>query len=205
LCSWKGLAPRTYTANIVSRGVPVLSHIKPNEFSASNSAILNPPAPFDISQILAGEARCVAILRRNAANTGWRAVHGAGDTYRIVTPDLVGLADTGTFPGVMTVAETVLPRAKLIRIAIHMAITLTGTTSPEAFLTLVARKVGSASELTEQRIPLPGASTTTRWDLEVDVPYSDTGYDFELTLTAVSGTLTAASGVFNTFCAGWTF
>lgn len=204
LTHWNGLAPRTYTANIVSRGVPVLSHVQPSLHSAVNSASVNLPAPFSGS-VGAGTACCVAILRRNASNTGWRAVHGAGDTHRFAGLGPTLLTDTGTFPGIMNVAAAELPRARLLKIAIHMAITLTGTTSAEAYLKFEAHVTGSAGVLSELRIPLPGASTTTRWDFEMDVPYSGTGYDFELALVAVSGTLTAASGTFNAYCAGWTF
>jgi hypothetical protein len=205
LAPWAGLAPRTYFATVgASRGVPVLSHIPPTAFSSGNSAAIDLPAPFGGVQALAGTACCIAILRRNAANNGWRAVQGAGDSYRLAGVGPTLMTDTGTFPGVMNVVEPELPRARLIRIAIHMAITLTGTTSAEAYLKFVTSITGSSDELNAQRIPLPGASTTTRWDFELDVPYSSTGYDFTLTLVAASGTLTAASGVFNAYCAGWT-
>jgi hypothetical protein len=206
LTHWGGLAPRTYTAGIVSRGVPVLSHIKPNEFSAGNSGPLNLPQPFSGFQALAGEACCIAILRRNAANTGWRSVHGCGDSYRLGGLGPTLLTDTGTFPGVMNVVDTQLPRARLLKLAIHMSITLTGTTATNAYLAFDVRATGSADVLNQQRIPLPGAATTTRWDLELDVPYSIVGYDFELTLVnGGGGSLTAASGVFNAYVAGWTF
>lgn len=211
LAPWSGLAPRVAlndvraALGVTARGVLVLSHIAPTAFTSGNSASITLPPPFGNVTALAGEARCVAILRRNAANNGWRAMHGAGDSYRLAGVGPTLLTDTGTFPGVMNVAVGQLPVARLLKLAIHMAITLTGTTSAEAYLKFETRITGSSDVLNAQRIPLPGASTTTRWDLELDVPYSDTGYDFQLSLVAVSGTLTAASGTFNAYCAGWTF
>lgn len=204
---WQGLAPRTYSPNIVSRGVLVLSHVKPAAFTSANSGPLNLPAPHAGSQALAGEACCVAILRRNAGNTGWRAVQGAGNEYRLGGLGPTLLVNTGTFPAVQNIAETELPRgARLLKIAIHMAITLTGTTAADAYLKFESRATGSADVLNAQRIPLPGASTTTRWDFELGLPYSDVGYDFELTLVnGGGGSLTAASGTFNAYVAGWTF
>ena len=203
LTHWKGLAPRTYTAGIVSRGVPVVSHVVPDVLSSSNSAALNLPPPFANSSIPTGEGRCVGLLRRNGANNGWRQMEGA-DRIRMGGLNGPALVSTGTFPGVMSVAASQLPRARLLRIGMNMAINISSAFGANGFLSMQVFRTPAASVLgyNSDRIPCPGADTTTRWDLSVEVPFDGAGLDFEL--TGVNGTI-GAGGTFNAYLQGFTF
>ncbi len=202
LSHWKGLAPRTYTSGLVSRGVPVLSHIQPSALSTGNSAALNLPPPFGVAAIPAGEACCVAILRRNSANTGWRGLQGSGDYTRVSGDTGIVLTETGVFPGALTIAETQLPRARVIKMALHAAITFSAAAGVNASLKLEVLRAGTAVILANHRVPCPGIVGDTRWDFEFDVPYDAAGYDYEI--TAVNATM-LGGGPANLYVVGWTF
>lgn len=207
LATWFGLAPRTNTAGISSRGVLVVSHVQPSAFSAGNGAVLNLPAPFSAYVVPAGGAKCIAIIRRNTANTGFRAVEGAGSVYRFsgqvaTAPSVV----TGTFPqNALLIAAADLPRARTITFAYHGAPNITTGFSTDAYLSLKARAGGAGVTLAQVRVPAPTATVGTRLDIEMEVPYNSAGIEFLLEVLGTAGSLTASSGSANVYIVGWTY
>ncbi len=215
LTHWRNLAPRVTrsTTGPVSRGVPVISHITPDEFGNANSATITLPDPYSGLAVPIGEARCVSILRRNASNTGFVNFTSANNfTHMIANPfaSTSGLVQLGTSAVVsgsnrveLTVTAATLPRARLIKWYVQGSLTYAAPVgATEGHVIQVSPGGSTIGNRVHDwvRSPVGEGSTSSTMGVTLWAPYDTADLMF---LSWRASVATVATGSLTAYVTGW--
>jgi hypothetical protein len=201
LVPWKGLAPVKHKTELSTRGILVLTTnaYAPDDLSASRGT-LDLPSLYGATPAPAGAARCIGILRRNAANTGWRQMTAAGGEHRLFNGLNHGIASSTVISNDhidVAVSTSVIPRG--VRF-VTLGIAATGLTfaSPIDIGGLAITVPEVPAEF--RTFPAVSADFTDLYT-EVTVPFNTAGYTVRLSRWLTTINLTA--GVLDVYVKGW--